>query len=116
MKHLRLFSKASLFALVFLPLAAHAQGTLADYQRAGALRAKYQAAAVNIPETPSWLDGTRFWYRKSVSGGHAFVIVDATTGAKTSAFDHEKLAAALSKGTGTAYTAVTLPFTTLSYT
>src|SRR5260221_24108 len=75
MKHLRLFSKASLFAgLLFLPLTAHAQGTLADYQRAGALRAKYQAVAVNIPEAPSWLDGTRFWYRKSVPGGHEFVM------------------------------------------
>jgi dipeptidyl aminopeptidase/acylaminoacyl peptidase len=116
MKHLRLFSKASLFAgFVFLPLTAQAQGTLADYQRAAALRAKYQAAAMNIPETPSWLDGTRFWYRKSVPGGHQFVMVDAGTGAKTSPFDHEKLAASLSKGTGTAYTAVTLPFTTLSF-
>ena len=38
-------------------------------------------------------------------------MVDADTQRKTPAFDHEKLAAALSKATGTSYTATTLPFT-----
>jgi hypothetical protein len=40
----------------------HAQGTLAEYQRAYGLRAKYQEAAHNIPEKPTWLEGNRFWY------------------------------------------------------
>jgi len=107
-------NRTRLFSL-FLPFAVYAQGTLADYQRAGMLRARYQAAALNIPETPSWLDKGRFWYRKSVAGGHEFVMVDASTGAKAPAFDHEKLAASLSKAANASYTAVTLPFNTISF-
>src|SRR6266478_4610 len=107
-------NRTRLFSL-FLPFAVYAQGTLADYQRAGMLRARYQAAALNIPETPSWLDKGGFWYRKSVAGGHEFVMVDASTGAKAPAFDHEKLAASLSKAANASYTAVTLPFNTISF-
>ena len=91
-----------------------AQGTLADYQRAATLRTKYQAAALNIPETPTWVDGGRFWYRKSVPGGHQFVMVEAGAGQKTTAFDHEKLAASLSKATSESYTGLSLPFSTFS--
>jgi dipeptidyl aminopeptidase/acylaminoacyl peptidase len=101
--------------LAFLPFAVYAQGTLADYQRAGTLRTRYQAAALNIPETPSWLDKGRFWYRKTVAGGHEFIMVDASTGTKAPAFDHAKLAESLSKVAGASYTAVTLPFNTLSF-
>jgi len=111
MNHTRLFSKT----LLFLPFAVYAQGTLADYQRAGSLRARYQAAALNIPETPSWLDKGRFWYRKTVAGGHEFIIVDAASGTKAPAFDHAKLAESLSKDAGASYTAVTLPFNTISF-
>src|SRR5579871_2663105 len=93
-----------------LPQAVHAQGTLADYERAAALKAKYEAAALNIPEKASWLDGDRFWYRKSVAGGHVFVIVNALTNAKSPAFDHDKLAASLNKAAGTSFNAATLPF------
>jgi dipeptidyl aminopeptidase/acylaminoacyl peptidase len=107
-------NRTRLFSL-FLPFAVYAQGTLADYQRAGTLRTRYQAAALNIPETPTWLEKGRFWYRKSVAGGHEFVMVDASTGAKAPAFDHVKLAASLSKAANASYTAVTLPFNTISF-
>ena len=108
---LALFTLAAYFLLT--PI--HAQGTLADYQRAAGLREKYRAAALNIPETPHWMDGGRFWYRKSVEGGHAFVMVTANTGAKEPAFDHAQLAAALTRLAGKAYTAVTLPFDTIAF-
>jgi len=99
---------------LLLSVILRAQGTLADYQRAATLRTKYQAAALNIPEAPNWIDGSRFWYRKSVPGGHEFVLVEASTGSKTVAFDHGKLAASLSKATGNNYTGVTLPFPAFS--
>ena len=88
----------------------HAQGTLADYQRAGSLRTKYNAAALNIPETPHWLDSSHFWYRKSVAGGHKFFVMNVDGAAKAEAFDHEKLADALSRATGHKYTALALPY------
>jgi dipeptidyl aminopeptidase/acylaminoacyl peptidase len=109
MNHPRLLAKATIL-FMFLPLAVRAQGTLADYQRAAGLRAKYQAAALNIPDTPSWVDEGRFWYRKSVPGGHEFFMVDASSGAKTPAFDHGRLAESLNKAAETKYTALTLPF------
>jgi hypothetical protein len=43
------------------------------------------------------------------------VIVDAATNAKSPAFDHEKLAAALSKISGASFTVVTLPFSTIRF-
>lgn len=92
-----------------------AQGTLADYQRASGIRKIYEAAARNIPETPRWLDSNSFWYRKSVKGGHEFVKVEAATGRKTPLFDHEKLAASLSKAAAASYTALTLPFNTVDF-
>jgi dipeptidyl aminopeptidase/acylaminoacyl peptidase len=111
----RMFSQVLIaFCTLLLPMSVRAQGTLADYQRAATLRAKYQAAALNIPETPNWVDGSHFWYRKSVAGGYAFVMVDASTAANSAAFDHGKLAASLSKATGENYTSVALPFSTFS--
>ncbi len=88
------------------------QGTVADYDRSLALREKLQGLAVNVPGQAQWIEGSnRFWYRKSVQGGHEFVLVDAQALTKHPAFDHEKLAAALSAAWGGKYTALTLPFT-----
>lgn len=91
---------------VFAATAAYGQGTLADYERAAGLREAAQNLAVNIPERATWIGTTsRFWYRKSVKGGQEFVVVDAGTLEKKPAFDHEKLAASLSKVSGQSYTA-----------
>ena len=47
---------------------------------------------------PNWLPGnTRFWYRVQVAQQHEFVLVDATAGKRAPAFDHARLADALSK-------------------
>jgi dipeptidyl aminopeptidase/acylaminoacyl peptidase len=90
--------------------------TQADYERATGLREKYQAAIVDIAEPATWIEkSSRFCYRKSVKGGHQFVMVDADTQQKRPAFDHEKLAATLSKLTGRKLTAVTLPFNTFTF-
>ena len=94
-----------------------AQGKLDDYDRANGLRDRIQGLAVNIPERVSWIEkSNRFWYRKAVRGGNEFVLVDATTAAKKPVFDHERLAAALAQAAGAKYTALTLPFSTFSFT
>jgi dipeptidyl aminopeptidase/acylaminoacyl peptidase len=91
------------------PLAA--QGTLADYQRAQGLQTKARRLVVNTPGAANWIGAThRFWYAKTVAGGAQFVLVDAGTATKAPAFDHEKLAAAVSTASGGHYTALTLPF------
>ncbi len=98
---------------------AAAQGTIADYERAMGLREKYQNLTINAPEPATWLEkSTKFWYRKSVKGGSEFVLVDASTQAKTPAFDHQRIADALTSlvKPEKPYSAVTLPFNTFTFT
>src|SRR5689334_21462190 len=101
---------AVLTTMVLYSPATHAQGTLSDYQRAQGLREKFQGLAVDIPGQAVWIGDTgHFWYKKSVKGGSEFILVDVQALTKKPAFDHEKLAAALSSASGEKYTALTLP-------
>ncbi len=63
--------------------------------------------------SPHWLpDGHSFWYRHELSdGGHEFVTVDPTTAERRPAFDHARLADALTKATGQPVAAQKLPIT-----
>lgn len=115
MRGLLLVSCATLVALPGL----QAQSvTAADYERARGLSARYRALVVDAMETPTWVGNTRLWYRKSVTGGNTFVMVDATSPeapVRAPAFDHARLAAALGAASGVSYTGVTLPFASFSY-
>src|SRR4029078_5084216 len=97
-------ARISLRALVLVILVATpamAQVTSADYQRAQALRDRYESAAVNVPDPPKWVEGThRFYYRRYTDTRFALVIVDADTQQKQPAFDHQRLAESLSKASG----------------
>src|SRR5438552_9102843 len=102
----RALAAAGLFAGLAL-----AQGTLADYQRGQGLQTKAQGLVVNVPGTPNWIgDSDRLWYSRAVKGGTEFVIVDAATGTRKLAFDHDRLANAISAASGGHYTGLTLPF------
>ncbi len=112
----RLFGRTILYPGLLLAPCAGAQGTLADYRRSDGLRTALTGLVVNAPEPAVWLaDGSRFWYRKAVKGGNAFVLVDAATQQTRPAFDHERLATALSSAANHAYTAVTLPFRAVTF-
>ena len=116
MRSRRLIAKAvPWFVIVVLPLQANAQGTLDDYRRAATVNQRIAGLTVNVAQAPTWISPTRFWYRKSVKGGNEFVMVDAVTGQKQPAFDHARLATALSNATSANYTAVTLPFSEFTY-
>ena len=52
----------------------------------------------------------QFWYPRSVDGGTEFILGDAGAGSKRLAFDHEKLAAAISAVAGQSYKSLALPF------
>ncbi|HMJ82485.1 MAG TPA: prolyl oligopeptidase family serine peptidase [Vicinamibacterales bacterium] len=104
-------------AALLLPSAAAAQGTPADYARAQKLRATYESLAVDIAGPATAIGNThRFWYRKTSRGAEQFVIVDAETLQRQPAFDHEKIAASLSKAAGSTFKATALPFNTLAFT
>jgi len=97
--------------MLAVPALAQSPITVADYERARALQERFDGLVVDMPDAPVWIEGsgTRFWYRKTVRGGHAFVMVDAAAPAKRPAFDHERLAAALGAASGARYAATALP-------
>ena len=68
------------------------------------------------PAVPGKSEDDRFWYRNTVPGGAEFVLVDPARAVREPAFDHLKLAAALSTASGERYTATTLPFTSFDLT
>jgi dipeptidyl aminopeptidase/acylaminoacyl peptidase len=113
----RALAATAVFVLaVALPTLAPAQGTVADYQRAFDLRDKYQGLAFDVPDGAVWVAKShRFTYRKTVKGGTQFIVVDADTRQKQAAFDHDKLAAALTPVTGRKITGLTLPFTAFTF-
>ena len=116
MRITRFAGSALLWAIfIVVPSRAGAQGTIDDYRRAATVTQRLVGLTVDVAQTPTWLGSTRFWYRKSVKGGNQFVMVDAATGEKRPAFDHARLATALSTVTGVSYTAVTLPFNEFTY-
>ncbi|HYN07973.1 MAG TPA: DPP IV N-terminal domain-containing protein [Vicinamibacterales bacterium] len=95
---------------------AQGQDVKAAYDRAESLGRRVGGLALNVPENPTWIENsTKVWYRKSVKGGNEFVLVDAAAKTKAPAFDHAKLAAAISAATNQKYTAVELPFTTFTF-
>ena len=117
-------SASSVALVMFSALSAAAQVTRADYERAQAQHNQYEALAIGVPDTPTWLGTThRFYYRRSVADGHEFITVDADTRQKQRSFDHTRLADALSKATnpstplraGRTYTATQLPFQSFTF-
>src|ERR1043165_2015126 len=112
------FTLAVFVLFLFANVSAYAQVTRDQYERALSMRERYRNLALNIADSPTWVRGAghRFWYRKSVEGGGTFVLVDADAGTRAPVFDHEKIAAALSRASGGHYTAVTLPFRSFRYT
>ncbi|HET6279051.1 MAG TPA: DPP IV N-terminal domain-containing protein, partial [Candidatus Polarisedimenticolia bacterium] len=57
----------------------------------------------------------RFWYRKRVPGGHQFMYVDPAGNIHRPAFDHHRMAAAISLALGRAFVAYQLPFQELQF-
>ncbi|MFN0112006.1 MAG: DPP IV N-terminal domain-containing protein [Blastocatellia bacterium] len=64
---------------------------------------------------PTWLPDGRFWYRVTTETGAEFVLVDPARGTRGPAFDHAKLAAALSTAAGAKYEATKLPFQQIEF-
>jgi dipeptidyl aminopeptidase/acylaminoacyl peptidase len=96
--------------------AAQGQDVKAAYDRADSFNRRTEGLVVDTAETPMFLESSsKLWYRKTVKGGNAFVLVDAVAKTKVPAFDHERLAVALSAAASAKYTAVTLPFASFTF-
>lgn len=85
-----------------------------DYARAEALLGWNVRGLVTGAEVrPRWIAGDareRFWYRNRVASGFAFVLVDPAAASRRNAFDHARLASALSLAADTTYEPWKLPF------
>src|SRR5947207_3600081 len=85
--------------VVFLAALLLAKYSVAQTRRGG----NPQAAGVYQSQiNPNWFhNSTRFWYRNDLRGTRKeFILVDAATGTRSPAFDHQQLATALSKAGG----------------
>ena len=103
-------------SLLLPTVEALAQVARADYERAFSLRERYEALVTGVPDPAAWIGTTnRFVYRRSVPKGHEFLVVDAATGQKQPAFDHQRLADSLSRLRDASWTARTLPFNTFRF-
>ncbi len=94
-----------------------AQGRKADYERADGLRTLVQNKVFRVRVQPNWFaDNARFWYRVETGPGkHEFVLVDANAGTRSPAFDHARVAKALTQATGKAAHADSLPIRGLRF-
>ncbi|MEX2661032.1 MAG: DPP IV N-terminal domain-containing protein [Vicinamibacterales bacterium] len=116
MKALPGFSVLLVAVGTLVPAPVAAQATIADYQRAMGLREKYSDLALHTADAPRWIEQTnRFYYRRTVKGGHEWMLVDGGTREKQPAFDHARLAAAITAATKAKASAVELPFNNFTF-
>jgi dipeptidyl-peptidase 4 len=90
--------------------------TVEDYARAEGFLRNYTAPLVfKDSVSPVWTSNSEMWYRNSVPGGTEFIRVDAEKGKRERAFDHDRLAKAISSQLNASYTGLTLPFQSFEY-
>ncbi|MGH7468021.1 MAG: DPP IV N-terminal domain-containing protein [Longimicrobiales bacterium] len=107
-----------LLILLALPAVTSAQDVRTDYQRAEQFLGQNSRLLVaGEAVRPVWLPGSdRFWYRNNTGAGAEFLIVDPVARTRQPAFDHARLAAALSVANDTSYEPNKLPFQTFEFT
>ncbi|MET3653295.1 S9 family peptidase [Dyella japonica] len=105
-------------ALIVLSTGVAAEGrTLTNDDYAGAERyVGYNVTPLvdHAVQTVTWIDDAHFWYRDHDASGDHFVRFDTGTGKAEPAFDHARLAAALSKALGKTISADKLGITTFT--
>ena len=95
-----------------------AQGTQADYTRAAELSGRTRNKVTNAKVEPHWFGPakSRFWYRSEIhEGGHEFIVIDAPQATRRPAFDHERLAKALSMRLNRQIEPLKLPFSVIEF-
>lgn len=92
------------------------QVTVEDYARAEGFLGSYTSGLVyKNSVSPNWTSNSSFWYRNNLPNGAEFIKVDAATGKKARAFDHDRLASGISAQLDTTFTGLSLPFTTFQF-
>ena len=81
-----------------------------SYQRADDLRNLAARAVFNTNIEPKWLIATTLAYLRTTPENKRIMVVNAATGSRREAFDHAKVASALTTATGTAMTERNITF------
>lgn len=117
MRHLfTLFYFLVLMTPSFAQQQAQPQITPADYARAESFLSSNTTPLVSGEITrETWLPDGRLVYQNSIPEGSEFVLADPVARTRTQAFDHVKLAQALSSAAGTTYEPFDLPFTQFEF-
>jgi dipeptidyl-peptidase-4 len=85
--------------------------TAADYAHAEKfLTAHTEPLVFGATVRPNWIDADHFWYRNTIPEGFEFIMVNAGKRTREQAFDHKRLAEALSKLTDETFDPFDLPF------
>lgn len=106
---------AALVASLVSPAAAQ-QVTETTYRRAEQfLGLNAESLVAHFEVDPLWFDGDRFRYRNRRPDGSEFIVVDPAAATRRPAFDHARLAAALSLAADTSYEPFKLPFKTFEF-
>ena len=117
-------------AFAFVWVTAHGEEVMeayAPYQAASVSAEAYDRAVAltsgalkdsvkNLSLTPHWIgDRDLFWYQRDTQNGSEYLLVDAASGERRAAFDHEALATALSSLDGEVRTAESLGVTEMHF-
>jgi dipeptidyl aminopeptidase/acylaminoacyl peptidase len=90
--------------------------TVEDYQRAERMLGTFTNPLVlGAAVRPSWLDDGRFWYRNTIAEGEEFVVVDPARRRRARAFDHARMAAALSAAADTTFEPFSLAISDMTF-
>ncbi len=113
----RILAVFVLMLFVAVPLAAAQTAvTAADYARAEKLLGPaVNPLVVGGNVNARWLPDDRFWYLNSTADGSEFILVTPSEGKRAPAFDHAKLAGALSAAIGRTISGTRLPFQAIDF-
>lgn len=85
-----------------------------NYQRADALRAQAVRSVYNTNIEPRWLDDTTLIYLRTTPAAKTLMAVNPVTASRRPAFDHAKVAEAMTKALGRTIEARNIPYTNWS--
>src|SRR5512138_686154 len=116
-RHQTLLFSSFLIALTAITSAAQTRTLTADdYARAEQFMGyNTNRLVLRSAVNPTWLPDDRIWYRIATDNGNEFILVDPGRAARSSAFDHRRIADALSAASGTKYEPFRLPFNTFNF-
>ena len=94
-----------------------ADGLRKAYERADRVGSESRGLVFKSRIEPHWsADGARFWYRNDLKDrAREFILVDASAGTRSPAFDHDRLAKALAEVSGKEVRGDRLPFDAVEY-